>query len=203
MKSCEEPIKYVLKSPTLHSALPSPPRVAFRNPKAIRDKLVLSKFKEFIYKDAGTNICCHSNCDIYKILESRDQFESTVTKKKYRINFSFDCNSCCVVYLLTCKVRLKQYVTPTVTRWRLRFNQYKSNIKLYGEGRRGLNQEKISEHFFLCSDNETPEDNKVQIIEYCDPNNQNGREDFGVFHLDSASKRFKSKTRFRILNKLI
>ena len=90
--------KHVLKSPKLHSDLPSPPRVAFQNPKTIRDKLVRSKLKEFIYKDAGTNICGHSNCDICKISKSGD----TVTKKKYLINFPFDCNSCCVVYLLTC-----------------------------------------------------------------------------------------------------
>ena len=94
--------KHVLKLPRLNSGLPSPPKVAFRNPKSITDKLVRSKIKEFIYKDASTNICGHSNCDICKIFESGDQFESTVTKKTYRINFPFDCNSCCVVYLLTC-----------------------------------------------------------------------------------------------------
>ena len=35
--------KHILKSPRLHSALPSLLRVAFRNPKTIRDKLVRSK----------------------------------------------------------------------------------------------------------------------------------------------------------------
>ena len=35
--------KHVLKSPRLHSALPSPPGVAFWHPKTIRDKLVFSK----------------------------------------------------------------------------------------------------------------------------------------------------------------
>ena len=76
--------KHVLKSTRLHSGLPSPPRVAFRNPKTIRDKLVRSKLKEFIYKDGGTNICGYSDCDICKIFESGDQFDSTVTKKKTR-----------------------------------------------------------------------------------------------------------------------
>ena len=57
--------KHILKSPRLHSGLPSPPRVAFRNPKTIRDKLVRSKLKEFIYKDAAINICGNFNCDIY------------------------------------------------------------------------------------------------------------------------------------------
>ena len=59
--------KDVLKSPRLHSALPSTPRVAFQNPKTIRDKLVRSKLKEFIYEDAGINISGHSNYDICKI----------------------------------------------------------------------------------------------------------------------------------------
>ena len=63
----------------------------FENTKTIRDKLLRSKLKEFVCKDAGTNICGHSNCDICKIFESGDQFESKVTKKKYRINFAFDC----------------------------------------------------------------------------------------------------------------
>ena len=97
--------KHLPKSPRLLSAQP---RVAFRNPKTPKDKLVRSKLKEFIHKDGGTNICGHSNCDICKISESGDQFESKVTKKKYRSNFKFDCNSCYVVYLLTCKLCLNR-----------------------------------------------------------------------------------------------
>ena len=92
--------KHVLKSLRLHSALPSPPRVLILS--KLKDKLVLSKLKEFIYQDADINICGHSYFDICKIFEKEDQFEKTVTKKKCRINFPFDCNSCCVVYLLTC-----------------------------------------------------------------------------------------------------
>ena len=65
-------------------------------------KLARCKLKEFIYKDAGTSIWGHSNCDICKILENGDQFESTVTRKKYCINFPFERNSCYIVYLLTC-----------------------------------------------------------------------------------------------------
>ena len=67
------PHKHVLKSPGLHGALPSQTRVASWNPKTIRDKLVLSKLKKFIYKDAGINICGHSNFDICKIFEKGDQ----------------------------------------------------------------------------------------------------------------------------------
>ena len=62
--------------------------------------------------------------------------------------------------------------------FRLTFNQYKSNIKLYGEGRHVFNQEKLIEHFFLCSHNGTHEDIKVNIIGHCDPNDQEAKEDF-------------------------
>ena len=73
--------KHVLKPPTLHSVLPSPSRAGSRSPKAIRDKLVRFKLKEFICKDGGTNICDHSNCKISKIFERGDQFESSREKE--------------------------------------------------------------------------------------------------------------------------
>ena len=84
-----------------------------------------SKLEEFIYKDTGTNICGHSNCDICKIF--------------YWYSY-----------------------------W---YNQYKSNIKLNGEGRCGFKQEKLIEYFFLCSHNGT--------------HDQEAREDFWIFHLDT------------------
>ena len=55
-----------------------------------------------------------------------------------------------------------------MTRFRLRFNQYKSNIKLNGEESRGFKQEKLIENFFLLSHNGAREDIKVQIIGHCD-----------------------------------
>ena len=58
---------------------------------------------------------------------------------------------------------------------RLRFNQYKSNIKLNGEGRRGFKKEKLIEYFLLLRHNGTSEDVKVQKIGYCDPNDQEDR----------------------------
>ena len=71
-----------------------------------------------------------------------------------------------------------------MARFRLRFNQYKSSVKLNGEGRRGFKQEKSIENFFLCSHNGTHEDIKVRVIDHCDPNDQEAREDFWIFHRD-------------------
>ena len=66
-----------------------------------------------------------------------------------------------------------------------RFNKCKSNIKLNGEERRAFKQEKLIDHFFLCSHNGTHENVKVQIIGHCDRNNQEAREDFWISHLDT------------------
>ena len=61
---------------------------------------------------------------------------------------------------------------------RLRFNQYKSNIKLYGEGRRNFKQEKSIEHF--CSENHsgTYQDINVEIIGFCNLDDHGKRENF-------------------------
>ena len=60
----------------------------------------------------------------------------------------------------------------TITTFRKRFNQYKSNIKLYSEGRRGMKQEKLILHFFTDKHHGKYDDIKVQGIDYCDANDQ-------------------------------
>ena len=79
--------EHVLKSPRLHSALPSPPRVAFRNLRTIRDKLVRSKLKEFIYKDAGTKVCGHSNVIYVKYLKVEIGLKVRLSRKNTALIF--------------------------------------------------------------------------------------------------------------------
>ena len=83
------------------------------------------------------------------------------------------------------KVCQKQYVASTITTFRIRFNQYKSNIKLYSEGRRAMKQEKLISHFFTDEHHGTYDDIKVQIIDYRDANDQERREDFWIFNLNT------------------
>ena len=101
-----------------------------------------------------------------------------VTGEIYKMNFHFDCNSLCVVYLITCKVYKKHYTGSTVTKFRARFNQYKSNLKLYGEGRRRFFQEKLNEPFFNHDHDGSYKDMMIQIINFCDPDDREKREDF-------------------------
>ena len=75
---------YVLNSQRLSGVLLSPPRVAFRNPKTLRDCLVRSKLK-VDKEEPGVYKCGHSNCEICNVLKLGDEFQSTSTGKKYKI----------------------------------------------------------------------------------------------------------------------
>ena len=57
--------------------LPKPPRVTFRNPKTLRDKLVRSKIRENDEEQRGNFPCGHSNCEVCKILEPGKEFQSS------------------------------------------------------------------------------------------------------------------------------
>ena len=177
--------RHVAKSVKLSKVLTSPPRVAFRNAKTLKDRLVRSKLKTKPNKEPGVFACGRSNCEICDVLLLGKEFKSSVTKKEYKINFNFNCNSENVIYLLTCKVCNIQYVGTTITRFRDRFNQYKSNINLYSQGRRGLMQERVISHFFEQNHNHTYHDIEVQIIDYCDPNDKERREEFWIFTLQT------------------
>ena len=95
--------RHVQKSPVLKAVLHKPPRISFRNPKT-RDKLVCSKLKLTDDAERGNFPCGRGNCKICNILKPGKQFKSTVNGGIYKMNFHFDCNSLCVVYLITCKV---------------------------------------------------------------------------------------------------
>ena len=149
----------------------------------MKNLLVRSELKT-TYEKPEVTICEKKNCEISHILHQGDTFESLNTGKQYKINFSFNCKSRNVVYLLTCKMFEKQYIGSTVTKFRSRFNQYESSINLYGKGQRGFMQEPLIEHFFSNKQNGSHKEIKVQIIGYCDPNNPERREDFWIYHLD-------------------
>ena len=136
----KKPHRHIIRSPRLSAVLASPRRVAFSNPKTLKDHLVRSKLKIRDSNDEENGIykCGNVRCDICDVLYLTNKFQSTVTRKRYHINFKFDCNSINVIYLLTCKRCRKQYIGSTVKKFRLRFNQYKSNTELHGKGKRGF-----------------------------------------------------------------
>ena len=82
----------------LKAVLPKPPRVAFRNPKTLRDKLVCSKLKLTDDAERDNSPCGRGNCEIGNILKPGKEFKSTLTGKIYKMNFHFDCNSLCIFF---------------------------------------------------------------------------------------------------------
>ena len=179
--------RHAIRSPKLSAVLPSSPRVAFHNLKALKNHLLRSKLKIRDSNDEENGIykCSNINGDTCNVLYLKNKFQSTATGKRYHINFKFGCNNINVIHLSTSKRCRKQYVRSTVTKFHLRFIQYKSNIKLHGEGKRGFKQDKLIEHFFCSNHSGTHKDIFVQVIDHCDSNDQERREDFWIYHLDA------------------
>ena len=64
-----------------------------------------------VFTPAPMATCKH--CAVYFNVQETC-FTSAVANKIYKINHQFECNKKCLVYLLTCKKCLKQYVGQTI-----------------------------------------------------------------------------------------
>ena len=95
-----------------------------------------------IERTVGSFKCSGKGCQTCLNVNKTDTFTSTTTRKTYQINHQFNCNSKYLVYLLTCKVCLKQHVRQTVEDFRLKWNNYKSNDRKYQKLKPGM------QHFF-------------------------------------------------------
>ena len=74
-----------------------------------------------------------------QICEFVDEFdEFGVNGRTNRINYSFDCDTGGVVYLIKYRQCCKLYLGSTITLFRKRFNNHKSNIKRDERGQRGI-----------------------------------------------------------------
>ena len=76
-------------------------------------------------------------------------------------------NEKCLIYLLTCKTCLKQYVGSTTDCFRYRWNNYKCNDRKYARGEACL-QEHLFEHFNSEGRNEFSHDVSVTLIDKTD-----------------------------------
>ena len=97
------------------------------------------------------------------------------------MNFRFACSSD-DIYLASCTVPERQYTGPMVTRFKERFNQCKSNVNLYSQGVRGLIQEKMISQFLDFGHNGFIDDIYVKIIDHCDPNDKDKKNNSGFKH---------------------
>ena len=89
------------------------PMISFRSARKLSSYLVRAKLY-FIKRTVGSFKCNSKRCQTCLNVNETGTFTSTTTGKTYKINHQFNCYSKCLVYLVTCKVCLKQYVEQTV-----------------------------------------------------------------------------------------
>ena len=109
------------------------PFVLFQSGFSLRNHLVQAKVYPLL-REKGSSCCEKSRCETCFKIKETNTFQSFVTKKIYKINHHFHCDSKCIVYLLSCKVCGLQYVGSTVDRFHLRWNNYKCSQRAALEG---------------------------------------------------------------------
>ena len=89
------------------------PLISFRRPQNLADNLVRSKIKRSSGKEKGMRKCGEPRCQICNYVEEVEKF--VYDKYMYWINYSFDCDSEELIYVLRCISCSKNYVGSTIT----------------------------------------------------------------------------------------
>ena len=108
--------------------------VGFKRAKSLQDLLVRAKLPEIGTKSGKCKGCGGKRCDVCNYLREGNEFSNKAGKSYQLRTGDLNCNSKYVVYLVeysTCGI---QYVGSTSTKFRLRFNNYKSCYRRYSSG---------------------------------------------------------------------
>ena len=118
-------------------------------------------------KSNGTIVSCNKYNTCKNFLTTDSKFRCTVTGKIYFIKANLSCDSCNIIYLITCSNCREQYVESAIN-FKQRFRMHKSDIRT-NKDRCGT-----AKHFNnkCCSSNNKHAYLKVQIIEKVFNNNQ-------------------------------
>ncbi|CAN7947414.1 unnamed protein product, partial [Ixodes hexagonus] len=118
------------QSDTLKKIFPDVPRVVYRRPQNIRNKLVHAKLtKPSSPKPGGCKPCKKSRCKICRQMLSANIVSSTNSNFRHAIKSDVNCDSENVIYLIECSTCKEQYIGQTKTAFRFRFNNHKADVK--------------------------------------------------------------------------
>ena len=119
-------------------------------------------------------------------MKETSTFNSLKDGEEYVINHEFNCDSKCIVYLLTCKVCSKQYVGQTTQRFRERWNLYRqhNNLAIKGED---AYQKQFHLHFEDESHNGLFNDVEITFIDKTDSEEPKIREKFWIYKLKTLA----------------
>ena len=102
------------------------PLVGFRRGKSLKDILVRAKVPPLEGIKGKSESCSGKRCGVCPYIQNTSEFTSKEGKKYNIRKPNLNCNSTNVVYLLSCKTCGVQYVGSCATKFRYRFNNYKS-----------------------------------------------------------------------------
>ena len=123
----------ILKNPKNIEIFKDPPMLTYRRPKNLRELITRATLPDKTSQPKGFSECSKHNCKIYphEIINKNLTFQSTVTKKSFKITQSFHCESHSVVYLITCLAPNcgYQYVGETGRQFYVRMGEHLSSIR--------------------------------------------------------------------------
>lgn len=154
------------------------PFAEFRTSCNLRSYLVRGKVPPLV-GEKGCKKCNEPRCLTYQNIQETDIFKCTVDGKQYKVNHLFNCDSKCVVYLLTCRVCKKQYVGLTTDKFRLKWNNYKSCQKKAKSNRAHM-QILFHSHFLGEKHNGLVSNCDIVIIDNTNPAEPTIREIYGL-----------------------
>ena len=110
--------------------------LSFRRAKNLKDQLVRAKLPVSVDESMSVKGCYKCNgrksCQICGLIQEGDSFQNSDENRSFTIySGKYNCNSENVVYLLQCECCHKKYVGSTKTKFRQRFNVYKSYFRSY------------------------------------------------------------------------
>ena len=123
------------------------PTVGFRRGKSLKDFLVRAKVPPLGDNRGSSGGCLGKRCGVCTNVKNTTEFASNRSKTYDIRNFHLNCSSTNVVYLLACKTCGINYVGSCTTKFRARFNNYKScNNRHKSET---VSQQNLHNHFDL------------------------------------------------------
>ena len=152
------------------------PMVSFRGARKLSSYLVRAKLYP-LERSVGSFKCNGKRCQVCINVTESNTFSSSVDKKEYVINHSFNCNDKCIIYLLTCNKCKMQYVGKTVDDFRLRWNNYKDNTRKSLRKEACMRQH-LFEHFSSEGYSSFLDDISIIFIDKTDPKDPNKREHY-------------------------
>ena len=93
--------------------------ISFRSGYSLRSQLVCAKVYPIIIEKRSLR-CGNSRCETWFNIQESDTFQDFVTKKVYKSNHHFHCDSRYIINFISCKSCSLQHVESTVKRFGIR-----------------------------------------------------------------------------------